>query len=303
MHELIIIGAGPAGLAASIYASRYKIGHIVIGNMFNGSLPKAHLIENWPGEKSIKGSDLVAKFFEHAKSLGAEVIQEEIAGVKKEGGGFSVRTNVNKVYQAKTVLITVGTSHRKLNIPGEEEFLGKGVSYCAVCDAPFFKNKTVAVAGGSSSAAMSATMLTEHAAKVYVIYRGECLRCEPIMLERMQKNPKIEIVYNTNITKVTGQRKVESIEIDKEYNGQKSIKVDGLFIEIGSVPSISLIKELGVNTEHDFIVIDQSCATNIKGVFAAGDVTTGSNGLRQVVTAVSEGAIAVTSIYKLLKGG
>lgn len=303
MYELIIIGAGPAGLAASIYASRYKINHIVIGSVLNGSLPKAHMIENWPGEESIKGADLIMKFLNHAKSLQAEIAQEEVLEIKKENDKFIVKTNANKSYEAKTVLIAVGTSHRKLNISGEEEFLGRGVSYCAVCDGPFFKNKIVAVAGGSNSAAMAALMLAEHADKVYVVYRGERLRCEPIMLERMERNQKIEIIYNTNITKAFGKNKLASVEVDKEYNGAKIIELDGLFVEIGSIPSISLIKGLGIAVDkNDFIVVDETCATNIRGVYAAGDVTIGSNGLRQIVTAVAEGAIAATSIYKFLKG-
>jgi len=303
MYDLIILGAGPAGLAASIYASRYKINHTVIGNIFDSSVSKAHLIENWPGEKAIKGSDLMAKFYDHAKSLGTEIIQKDVAAIKKTDGAFSVRTGFNEIYKAKSLLVTLGTKHRKLNIPGEEEFLGKGVSYCAVCDGALFKNKTTAVVGGSNSAAMAATMLSEHADKVYVIYRGKPLRCEPIMLERLEKNPKVEIIYNTNATRIFGSRKVEFIEIDAEHKGSNKIKLDGLFIAIGVVPSVSLVKSLGIEVDKDdYIIIDQSGATNIKGVYAAGDITTGSNKLHQIVTAVSEGAIAVTSIYKYLKG-
>ena len=134
MYDLIILGAGPAGLSASIYASRYKINHLVIGNVFDGSLTKAHLIENWPGRKLIKGSALVAEFYEHAKSLGAEIIREKIVKVDKNNGGFVVKTELNKIYKSKTILIALGTKHRKLNISGEEEFLGKGISYCVVCD-------------------------------------------------------------------------------------------------------------------------------------------------------------------------
>jgi thioredoxin reductase (NADPH) len=313
MHDLIILGAGPAGLAASIYASRYKISHIVIGNIFDGSVSKAHLIENWPGEKSIKGSELVMKFYDHVKSLNIDVIQENIIGIEKERwskssefeiseGGFIVTTDSNKVYKAKAVLIALGTKHRKLNISGEKKLLGKGVSYCAVCDGAFFKDKIVAVAGGSNSAAMAVTMLSEHAKKVYMIYRGETLRCEPIMKERLEKNPKVEIIYKTNVVKVSGVKKVESIEIDSEYKGKNEIKLDGLFIAIGLVPSASMAKSLGVEVDGDsYILVDRGGMTNVIGVAAAGDITNNSNKLHQIVTAVSEGAIAVTSIYKYLK--
>ena len=302
MYDLIILGAGPTGMAASIYASRYKINHLVIGNIFGGSLFKAHKIENWPGEKSISGSDLVMKFYKHAKSLGAEIVEEEVVKINKDNGVFTVKTNMNKTYQSKAILIALGTKHRKLNVPGEEEFLGKGVSYCAVCDGAFFKDKITAVIGGSNSAAMAAEMLSEYASKVYVIYRKEQMRCEPVILERLEKNSKIEIIYNTNITKVSGDKKVELIEIDNKYNSSNKIKLDGLFIEVGSVPFIDLAKKLGIEVDKNgCIVIEASGATNIEGVYAAGDITNSSNGLRQIVTAVSEGAIAATSIYKYLK--
>ncbi len=311
MYDLIILGAGPAGLAASIYASRYKINHIVVGNVFDGAVPKAHLIENWPGEKSIKGSDLIMKFYEHVKSFGDIVVQEEIIEVgktekpdKSSKNVFFVRTNSNKTYESKSLLVALGTKHKKLNIPGEERLLGKGVSYCAVCDGAFFKEKIVAVVGGSNAAAMATTMLSEHAGRVYLIYRGQPLRCEPIVAERLEENPKVEIIYNTNVAKVDGEKKVESIEIDSEYKGSRTIKLDGLFIEAGAVPSTSLIKELGVKMDDSScIIIDTGGATDVKGVYAAGDITNGSNGLRQIVTAVSEGAVAVTNIFKYLKEG
>ncbi|MCK4591960.1 FAD-dependent oxidoreductase [Candidatus Parcubacteria bacterium] len=302
MYDLIVLGAGPAGLSASIYASRYKINHIVVGNVFDGSLSKAHKIENWPGEKSIKGSDLIMKFYDHAKSLGLEIIQEEVVEISKDDSIFIIKTNLSKVYKSKAILITLGTKHRKLNISGEKKFLGKGVSYCAVCDGAFFKDKTVAVAGGSDSAAMAAEMLSECAKKVYVIYRKQSMRCEPVILERLEKNSKIEIIYNTNITKVSGDKKVELIEINNKYNGGNKIKLDGLFIEVGSIPFVDLAKGLGVKIDKSgCIIIEASGSTNIEGIYAAGDITNGSNGLRQIVTAVSEGAIAATSIYKYLK--
>jgi len=302
MYDLIILGAGPAGLTAGIYASRYKIKHAIIGSVFDGSVSKAHLIENWPSEKSIKGSDLIVKFYDHAKSLGSEIIQEEVVEIDKDDGVFVVKTNLNKSYKAKAVLIAFGTKHRKLNVSGEEEFLGRGVSYCAVCDGAFFKDKTVAVVGGSNSAAMAAEMLSDYASQIYVVYRKELMRCEPVILERLEKNPKIEIIYNTNVTRVMGEKKVEFVEIDKKYNNNNKIKIDGLFIEVGAVPSIDLVKKLGVEIDRGgSIIIAVDSATNIEGAYAAGDITNGSNGLRQIVTAVSEGAIAATSIYKYLK--
>ena len=308
IYDLIILGAGPAGMSASIYASRYKINHIIIGNIFDGSVVKAHLIENWLGEKSIKGTDLMMKFNDHIKDFGTNLIVEDIVEIKEEENVefgrnvFNIKTNNNKTYRSKSILIALGTKHRKLNIFGEEELLGKGVSYCAVCDGAFFKNKIVAVVGGSNSAAMASIMLSEHADKVYLIYRKKPLRCEPIMTDRIKENKKITILYNTNVTKVLGENRVKSIELDNEYDSSKEIKLDGLFIEAGSVPSASLVKELNVNVnDSGYIIINSNGATNIEGVYAAGDITNGSNGLRQIVTAVSEGAISATSIYKYLK--
>lgn len=309
MYDLIIIGAGPAGFAASIYASRYKLNHLVVGNIFDGAMTKAHLVENWPGEKSIKGYDLIMKFYEHAKNLGAEIAQESIVEVKigdrlnlSLSSYFIVKTENNKTYEAKSLLVALGAKSKKLNISGEDKFLGKGVSYCAVCDGALFKNKIVGIVGGSNSAAMAAIMLSEHASKVFLIYRGQFLKCEPIVAENLEKNSEVKIIYNTNVTMIGGEKRVEFIEIDNEYEGKKSLKLDGLFIEVGSIPFVNLIRKLGVKTDQNgFIIIDQSGATNIDGIYAAGDITNGSNGLRQIITAASEGAIAATSIYKYLK--
>ncbi len=319
-YDLIIIGAGPAGLAASVYASRYKINHLVIGQIFDSSLFKAHLVENYPGFEKIKGADLIQKFYEQAKNLEAEIISEETVNIiqthpqpplpEKTGRGkrgvknFKITTNLNKIFESRFILLTLGTKQRKLNIPGEKEFLGRGVSYCAVCDAAFFKNKKTAVVGGSDSAAMAALLLAEHAEKVFLIYRKGELRCEPVKKEQIEKNPKIEVIYETNIKKIGGQSKVEFVKLDKEYKNDLKLEINGVFVEVGAVPPETLIRNIGIETDQGgYIVIDKKGETTIKGFYAAGDVTTGSNGLRQIVTAVSEGAIAATSIYEELKKG
>ncbi len=329
-YDLIIIGSGPAGLTASVYASRCRIKHLVIGQIFDSSLFKAHLVENYPGFEKIKGADLIRKFYSQAKNLGAEIISEETVDIKQthpcpsqernnsnlsyeennpplappERGmkSFKIATNLNKIFESKFVLLTLGTKQRKLNIPGEKEFLGKGVSYCAVCDAAFFKNKKTVVVGGSDSAAMAALLLAEHAAEVFLIYRKSELRCEPIKKEQVEKNPKIKIIYKTNITEVGGRDKVEFVRLNKEYKNNLKLETDGVFIETGAVPPETLIKNMGIETDQSgYIIIDKKGETNIRGFYAAGDVTTGSNGLRQIVTAVSEGAIAAASIYRKLK--
>ena len=303
-YDLIIIGAGPAGLAASIYASRYKIKHLVIGQMFDSSLFKAHLVENYPGFEKIKGADLIQKFYNQAKNLGAEIISEETVDIIRGGDNryFKITTSLNKIFESRFVLLTLGTKQKKLNIPGEKEFLGKGVSYCAVCDAAFFRNKKTVVIGGSDSAAMAALLLAEHAAEVFLIYRKSELRCEPIKKEQVEKNPKIKVIYETNVTEIGGRDKAEFVKLDKEYKNNLKLETDGVFIEAGAVPPETLMRNMGVETDRGgYIIIDEKGETNIKGFYAAGDVTTGSSGLRQVVTAASEGAIAAASVYGELK--
>ena len=303
LYDLIIIGAGPAGLAASIYASRYKIKHLILGKMFGGEALEAYKIENYPGITSASGMELMKKFQEHAQSLGVQIKQDEVTNIEKKNKDFEIITSQGKKYQTKTLILALGTKRRKLNIPGEKEFLGKGVSYCAICDAMFFKDKTVAVVGGSNSAVMSALLLSEHAKKVFIIHRKTELRAEPIMVEKVKVNSKIKIIYNTNVLEVKGtNNKLEKVILDKLYQNNKELKLDGIFIEAGSVPAVALAKKIGVEVdEQNYIKITSGGATNVSGVFAAGDITCGLAKLRQIITAAAEGAVAATSVYKYLK--
>jgi thioredoxin reductase (NADPH) len=301
--DLIIIGAGPAGLAASIYASRYKVGHLVIGKEPGGQAVEAHNIENWPGTISISGFDLTQKMRDHAEKLGGKIIMDAVSNIAKENDIFSITTHTDQ-YKAKNIILALGMEYRKLSIPGEEEFRGKGVSYCPTCDAAFFEGKTVAVAGGGNSAASAAQLLAEYASKVYIIYRGEKLKVDPAYLENFAKNEKIEIIYNTNIREIRGEKgdKVDKITLDKEYNDSKELAVQGVFVEIGSEPGVELTKQLGVDIdEQGFIVVNSDQSTNISGIYASGDATTGSNKMRQILTASAEGAIAAASVYKSLQ--
>jgi len=301
-YNLIIIGAGPAGLAASIYASRYKIKHLVLEGLTGSQLEEAHLVENYPGFISIKGTDLIAKFKEHAEKFGAEIISQDARGIKRlKDGTFEVTTGEHKTYQTKTIIFALGMKRRKLNIPGEEELLGKGVSYCAVCDATFFKNKTVAVVGGSNSAAMAAVHLAEFAKKVYQIYRKDKLRSEPVWTDRVLENKKIEVIYGTNVTEVLGKDKVEKIKLDSPYQSKEELPLDGLFIEVGHMPQVALVKQLNVDLDEEgYVKIKPDGSTSVQGVYAAGDITNSSNKLQQALTSMSEGIIAVTSIFRYL---
>ncbi|MDP3057709.1 MAG: FAD-dependent oxidoreductase [bacterium] len=301
IYDLIILGAGSAGLAASIYASYHKLNHLVIGDVVGGTAIGAAHIKNYPGTESISGVELMQRFQHHAESLGGKIIPAKIAGLEKKGDLFEVSAD-EQSYQTKSLIVALGTRRRKMNIPGEEKLLGKGVSYCATCDSMFFKNKTVAVVGGGNSAAMAATLLAEYANKVFLIYRGAELKCQPVTTDHLKVNPKVTIIYNTNVLEIIGDKKVESITFDKEYQGSKIIKTDGIFAEIGAMPSSDLLKKLGVIlNENGYVVVDQWGKTNIAGVYAAGDIISNTPGFNQVVTASADGATAVNAVYKYLK--
>ncbi len=301
VYDLIILGAGPAGLAASIYASYHKINHLVIGEVIGGTALDAAHVKNYPGFKLISGADLMNKFREHAEELGGKISQAGIDRLTKENGYFKI-TTIENSYETRSLLIALGTHRRKLNIAGEEKLLGKGVSYCATCDAIFFKNKIVAVTGGGNSAAMAAMLLAEHASHVYLIYRGSELKCQPATFDQLKANPKINIIYNTNILEIKGETKVESLILDIPFNNDNALKLDGIFIEIGSTPSTNLLNDIGVRlNDQGYILVDQWGKTNIDGVYAAGDIISNTPGFNQIITAAADGATAVNAIYKYLK--
>jgi len=301
MYDLIIIGNGVAGLSASIYASRYLLNFILIGKEIGGVVTVADKIENYPGFLGISGIELIEKFKKHAESLGTKIIKEEVRSIKKTKNDFLIITAKNE-YKTKTILLTIGTERRKLEIPGEKELTGKGISFCATCDGFFYRNKIVGVVGGSDAACTVALTIANIAKKVYLIYRKDKLRAEPIWTERIIKNKKIEIIYNTNIVKALGKSKLEAVILDKKYKNSEELKLDGLFIEVGSVPNLALIKDLNIKTdEKGYVMIDKASRTSIEGVWAAGDITNGSNDFRQIITAASEAAIAVNDIYKYLR--
>jgi len=299
IYDLIIAGAGPAGLSAAIYASRYNLNTLIMGEEIGGMASEAYKIENYPGFKSISGMELMNKFKEQIKGL-IDIKQERIIELKKENN-FMITTKKN-IYKSKTVIVAAGTKRRKLNIPGEQELIGKGVSYCATCDAAFFKDKIVGVVGGNDAAAMSALLLAEYAKKVFIIYRKEKIRAEPLRVSQLEKNKKVTIINNTNVITVNGDKIVSSVTLDKEYKNSKELALDGLFIEIGSIPSTILTKPLGIELdEQGYIIVDASQKTNVDGFYAAGDITSNSDKFRQIITAASEGAIAAHSVYEFLK--
>jgi thioredoxin reductase (NADPH) len=309
-YDTVIIGAGLAGLTASIYASRYKMSNVVVGKLPGGTITLAHKVENFPGFTSITGLELARNVIMQVKALGAEILPDEVVKVKVvEASGnephfFRVTTEKGGEFEAQTLIATTGTERRKLGVPGEKEYLGKGVSYCTHCDAPFFKGKTVAMIGGSNAAVGGAIHLSQFAQKVYIIYRKSELRAEPIWVEEVLKNPKIEVIYNTNVTEVLGDgNKVTGVKLDNPYQGSAELSLEGVFVEIGGVPASSFLLPLGVELdENGFVKVNERMETNVHGVFAAGDFTTQSLILQQAITACAQGAIAASSAFKYLRG-
>lgn len=298
VFDLIIIGAGPSGLGASIYASRYKLNHLVIGNEIGGQVAEAAEIENWAGEISIAGKTLMEKFEHHAHHFGAKIEKTDVNSINLEGGVFNVKTTLENYY-AKSLILALGMKPRTMNVPGEREFVGKGVSYCATCDAMFFRGKDVVVIGGGDAAATAAIHLTEFAKSVKVLYRDKT-NWEPSWDEQLDKL-KVEKIGCTNITEIVGDTKVNGIKYESA-EGAKELPVQGVFIEVGTTPGVTIAQNLGVKLdEQNYIVIDSTQATNIENVYASGDATTGSNKFRQIITAVAEGAVAAGSVYRKLK--
>lgn len=303
LYDLAIIGAGPAGLSASIYASRYGIKNVVIGGIAGGLASQTHEIGNWLGTEKISGFEFAQKAQTHAASYEkAEFLQALVDEIWEKDGIFTLLISNGQKIQAKTILLAMGTKHRHLGVPGEKELAGKGVSYCATCDGFFYRGKRVAVVGGNDSAAGAAVYLGDIAEEVFLIYRGEKLRCETFWGEAIAKNPKIKMLYNTNIKEIKGEQKVEAVALDNPYQNSEELKLDGIFAEIGSDPNVDLTMGLSLDLDDEgYVKIDPSGRTSKKGVWAAGDITSGSDKFKQIITAAAEGAIAAHSIQKFLK--
>ncbi len=297
-YDLLIIGAGPAGYTASIYASRYKINHAVIGELPGGLMSSAHKICNFPSEIEVNGFDLTMKMKAHADSFGTEMIMEKATSIEKNDGGFVVKTVNGKELTAKTILLATGTVHRDLGLAEESRFVGKGLSYCATCDAMFFKNKTVAVIGGGNSALTAALYLAEVAEKVYLVVRNDEFNGEVVWIDQVKSNSKIEVIFNDSVTALEGVERLESIKL----SSGNTLAVTGIFVEVGSKPDASWFSNLNIALDPaGYIKVSADSSTNQEGIWAAGDITDASNGLRQIITACSEGAVAAAGIFRVLQ--
>jgi len=293
--DLIVLGGGPTAIGCVIYAARFAMDVLVIGKIFGGLIATTHLVENYPAITTISGQGLMEMFRDHMNSLNIPYISDEIRSIDKVDDHFELHSFFQK-FKANSICIATGSERKKLGVPGEEEFVGRGVSYCATCDGPFYVGKVVCVIGGSDSAAKEALFLSQNVKKVYIIYRGEEIRAEPINKQRVYANDKIEIIYNTNVVEIKGENNVKSVIFD---NG-KEFDVDGVFIEIGSIPNSDLAKRIGVKTnQKGEIIINRKSETNIPGIFAAGDVADAP--FKQAITGVAEGVVAAYSAFDHVK--
>ena len=300
IYDLIILGAGPAGITAAIYASRAKLNMLWIEKKFvkGGQIADTYEVDNYPGMPGIGGIDLGEAMAAHAEKLGAVPVRENVVSIELDGEIKIVRTKKSE-YHAKALILALGASHRQVGIPGEDEFAGMGVSYCATCDGAFFKDRTAVVIGGGNTACEDAAFLARLCRKVYVIHRRDTLRADKILQERLFAWENVEMVWDSIPLEICGQDQVTGIRVQNVKTGKETqIDTDGVFVAVGIVPNTKLVEGLAELDEGGYIAAGEDGLTSVPGIFAAGDVRT--KGLRQVVTAVSDGANAAVSAQKYL---
>ncbi len=300
MYDLIIIGAGPAGMSAAVYAARADISFIVIeGSMMQGGqVLTTYDVDNYLGLPTIGGFELGMKFAEHAKKLGVDFVTENVVSMEAEGEIKKVVTDKN-IYETRTIIIAAGAVHKKAGIPGEAEFTGKGVSYCATCDGAFFRNKVAAVVGGGDVAVEDALYLARMCSRVYLIHRRDEFRAAKSLVNKAKNVQNIEFILDSTVEKIDGEVKVSSIEIRNKRTGETAHKaVDGVFFAVGMQPVTAFVDKAVEMDEAGYIKAGEDCCTNVAGVYAAGDIRTKK--LRQIITAAADGANAVASVDKYL---
>ena len=297
IYDTVIIGAGPAGLAAAIYAGRAQLNGFVLEKMSpGGQVLITDFVENYPGFfEGISGFELVEKFTEHAKKFGMTIENGEVSSIESAGENLNISLTDGRTITTKTVIVATGATHKKLGVKGEQELTGRGVSYCATCDGPFFRDQVVAVVGGGDSAVQEAIFMTKFAKKVYLIHRRDELRAIKILQERAFSNDKIEFIWNSTVEEIIGKDQVEGIKLLNKVSGEIStLKVDGVFIFIGIEPTTQFVRGLIETDERGFIKTDEWMRSSKKGIYAAGDCR--KKPLLQIVTAVAEGATAAFAV-------
>lgn len=297
-YDTIIIGSGTAGLSAALYAGRYRMKTLVIGETFGGETASAGTIENYPGVKAIDGFDLEQLIQEQAKALAVEIKSAKVTSVEREEHCFAVMAG-DTVYRTNTVLFATGAERRRLNLPNEKELTGRGVHYCVTCDGPVYSGKTIAIVGGGDASVKGANLAAEYVQKIYLLTRGKEVTAEAINLERLKKlGNKVEVVPETEVEEIIGKQKLEKIVLTKPLNGSPDLVIDALFVEVGAIPNVSLASALGVELdERGYIKVDNLMKTNVDGVFAAGDAVNHFGSFKQDITAAALGAVAATSAY------
>jgi len=305
MYDVSIIGLGCGAYTAAVYTARYKLAILIVGEVEGGMGMTAAEVGNWPGEIDIPGPELMEKYKKHAMSF--EEVTHKVARVESIetiDGGFRLNYQNGESDETKTIIFATGSNKRHLGIPGEEELSGKGVTYCATCDAFFFKGKDVAVLGGGDSAVEGAAIAAQVANKVYLVHRRNEFRAEPYWVDRVKEKDNVVFVLERNAVEVLGEDKVTGLKLDKEFEGSDTINVDGVFIEIGSNPATALPIAMGCEVdEKGHLKVDVAMRTNIPGVFGAGDVTNASNYFAQFVTAAGEGSVAANGAFAYLQAG
>ena len=292
MHQLIIIGAGPAGLTAGLFAKQYGIDFLLMGRISDSTVNQAHLVENYPGVKPMTGPQLIKEF---QKSLAIKIKEEQVEKIsRKKDKTFQIITNQGR-YQSQALILALGMKVRKLGIKNEEKFLNKQIFYYSPDNIALFKNRTVAVIGGGDAALTTALKLADQTKKVYLIHRRDEFRGAPLLVKRVKARKNIEIIYSAQVIEAQGQKSLAKIIL----NNQRELSLNNLFIEVGGIPNVYLCHGLKVKTENSFVVTDKNQATNLAGLFAAGDMTI--HPLKLIVTAASQGAMAATSAYNYLK--
>lgn len=297
MYDIIIIGSGPAGLSAAIYSKRANMSVVVIEKEYEGTgqIAESGRVDNYLGLPGIGGFELGEKFREHASLLGVEFLENEVTKIESVGENYDVSCSNGEVIRGKAVIFATGTRTRRANIPGEQDFIGKGVSYCAICDGSFYKGKSVAVLGGGDTALDDANYLSDIAEKVYLIHRRSDFRGAQITVEKLRSKDNVEFVLNQTVTNILGEKTVTGVTLSDGTN----LFVNGVFVAFGAVPNTELLKELVDVDESGYVLASESGATTQKGLFVAGDLR--QKKLRQVITAVSDGANAATSANEYLK--
>lgn len=300
MYDVIIIGAGPAGLSAAIYAARRALKVLVLSKDIGGQAVYAAKVENYPGFDLISGFELLEKMRKQAELFGTEFKFAEIKEIKKDNDIFKVEASAGNIFEARAIILCFGAAPKKLGIEGENKFKGNGVSYCATCDAPFLKGKDAVVVGGGNAAVDAAILLSKYAKKVYLIHRRGNLSAEEVRIKQLKEYPNAEIILNSELKEIRGEKRVEAVlAANLQNNEEREIRLDGVFIEVGHIVESDFISKLVALDERKQIIINSKNETNFSGVFAAGDATIVP--YKQIVIAAGEGAKAALSAYSYLQ--